>query len=440
RKVVKNLIQFYACSPGEFSHESATLSHGVYSYFLAKGVGGEADLDNDGNIDVKELDKYACDNTLRYVRDELKKAKQTPQYFGDLRANPRIATLKDKKLRQQLSEDFRAFALGVDSQEDFVVKFLSANAPSKITLWKDGADKGIVEGEYLYGLCLLYGVSVEKSLSKAVEFFRKAAEQGNAYAQFNLGNCYYNGDGVVRDQEVAISWYRKSAEQEYSAAKSFITNIDNNAKIKSEQREKEQAEKERIEKEQAEKERIEKERAKDEELERLRKELVRAREEELERLRKEKDEYEKNKNKNSGNTSSQSSNNNNTNSNNGNTSNNYNYPSTGWTDMGTINGAQVYRDNSAKKEWTVVLGQVRSAENGSSARSKVAALGFRLPSFRELQQMESNGGRRYLNVGNGYYETNDPSILGNPATNGFRTPQKRTGLGRNYYIGVRQSR
>jgi hypothetical protein len=53
--------------------------------------------------------------------------------------------------------------------------------------------------------------------------------------------------------------------------------------------------------------------------------------------------------------------------------------------------------------------------------------------------MESNGGKRYLNISNGYYETGNSNVLGNPALSGFRTPQQRKGTGQNYYLGVRQS-
>jgi uncharacterized caspase-like protein len=99
RKNVKNLVQIQACSPGEFSYESFDLSHGVFSYFLAEGLSGQADLDKDGRIDIKELDKYACDNTFRYVRDKLKKPNaQNPRFAGDLRANPRIAELSEDTL------------------------------------------------------------------------------------------------------------------------------------------------------------------------------------------------------------------------------------------------------------------------------------------------------------------------------------------------------
>jgi len=112
----------------------------------------------------------------------------------------------------------------------------------------------------------------------------------------------------------------------------------------------------------------------------------------------------------------------------------------GWTNMGQVNGIQVYRDNSTGLEWTVTIGQVQSSGWGAPARSLVAKYGFRLPSFRELQVMEGNGGFRYLNINTKafqYYETSDSNILAAGFGNGFRTPQQRQGTGTNWVIGVR---
>ena len=112
-----------------------------------------------------------------------------------------------------------------------------------------------------------------------------------------------------------------------------------------------------------------------------------------------------------------------------------------WTHTDTVNSIKVYRDERTGLEWTVTIGQVQSSGWGTPAQALVAKHGFRLPSFRELQVMESNGGFRYLNINNRayqYYETSDSNILGNAFRNGFRTPQQRQGTGMNWVIGVRQ--
>ena len=54
------------------------------------------------------------------------------------------------------------------------------------------------------------------------ELFRllsQAANQGDAVAQNNLGYCYEKGEGVEKNLSKAIEWYKKAAEQENERAK-----------------------------------------------------------------------------------------------------------------------------------------------------------------------------------------------------------------------------
>ena len=46
-----------------------------------------------------------------------------------------------------------------------------------------------------------------------MELFRKSAEQSDAGAQIWLGYCYENGYGVEKDITKAVEWYRKAAAQ-----------------------------------------------------------------------------------------------------------------------------------------------------------------------------------------------------------------------------------
>jgi len=43
--------------------------------------------------------------------------------------------------------------------------------------------------------------------------YRESAEQGNADAQYMLGECYYYGAGVEVNHKEAVKWYQKAAEQ-----------------------------------------------------------------------------------------------------------------------------------------------------------------------------------------------------------------------------------
>ncbi len=107
----------------------------------------------------------------------------------------------------------------------------------------------------------------------------------------------------------------------------------------------------------------------------------------------------------------------------------------------TQNGAPTYLDTNSGLTWTRTLGRVPSSQNGVTARQHLQQIGFRLPSFQELQAMHNfNNGGQILGINTGlfdYYETNNTSILGNAFGNGFQTPQKRKGVGHNWYIGVR---
>lgn len=114
----------------------------------------------------------------------------------------------------------------------------------------------------------------------------------------------------------------------------------------------------------------------------------------------------------------------------------------GWKYVGkTRDGVPMYYDDATGLTWTRSLGRVKSSQNGVSAQQHLRQIGFRLPSFQELQAMYNfNNGGQILGIHNGlfdYYETNNSNILGNAYGNGFQTPQQRKGVGYNWYIGVR---
>lgn len=52
--------------------------------------------------------------------------------------------------------------------------------------------------------------------------WRAQAEQGDAEAQFRLGYAYLHGEGVERDVSIAVPWLRKAAEQGHPHAQSTL--------------------------------------------------------------------------------------------------------------------------------------------------------------------------------------------------------------------------
>lgn len=61
---------------------------------------------------------------------------------------------------------------------------------------------------------------------EAFEYYLKAARQGDAEAQFYLGLCYNYGDGVEKDLSEAVVWFRKAAIrdlQRHNLTLGFVT-------------------------------------------------------------------------------------------------------------------------------------------------------------------------------------------------------------------------
>jgi hypothetical protein len=70
-----------ASLPDQISSASAELQHGIFSFYLMKGMEGGADLDKDGKITVGEMHKFLMDNVPRQAMSLNRK--QEPQLFGD---------------------------------------------------------------------------------------------------------------------------------------------------------------------------------------------------------------------------------------------------------------------------------------------------------------------------------------------------------------------
>jgi hypothetical protein len=64
--------------------------------------------------------------------------------------------------------------------------------------------------DYQYKLGRYYelGWGVEKDISKALQWYRKAAECGDSDAQYRLASAYFDGEGVPADYEAAYFWLR----------------------------------------------------------------------------------------------------------------------------------------------------------------------------------------------------------------------------------------
>lgn len=68
------------------------------------------------------------------------------------------------------------------------------------------AEGGDASSQLSLGACYYEGLGVQKDLSKAANWYKKAAEQGNVWAEFFLAGCYINGEGVDKNQKEAVNW------------------------------------------------------------------------------------------------------------------------------------------------------------------------------------------------------------------------------------------
>lgn len=73
------------------------------------------------------------------------------------------------------------------------------------------AEQGYAEAQYELGCWYMSGHRLEKSETKAVEWYKKAAELGDSRAQYALGMYYKVGKVVPKDVKKAAQWLRKAA-------------------------------------------------------------------------------------------------------------------------------------------------------------------------------------------------------------------------------------
>jgi hypothetical protein len=70
-----------ASSPDQISSSSPDLQHGIFSFYLMKGMEGDADINKDGKITAGEMQQYVSDKVQRQAMSMNRK--QEPQLIGD---------------------------------------------------------------------------------------------------------------------------------------------------------------------------------------------------------------------------------------------------------------------------------------------------------------------------------------------------------------------
>lgn len=97
---------------------------------------------------------------------------------------------------------------------------------TKAAEWfQKAADANHAAAQARLGIMYFEGRGVKKSHTKALQLLTNAANKDIASAQFQLGNMYELGSGVAKNLKTAISWYKKADKNGYYLAKSKAQNL-----------------------------------------------------------------------------------------------------------------------------------------------------------------------------------------------------------------------
>ncbi|UPS90780.1 tetratricopeptide repeat protein [Bizionia sp. M204] len=73
----ENATKILSCGPNELSYEDSAIKHGYFTYYLVKGLMGNADTNTDNNVIYREIDDYLYENVYNTVSKKYSQ-NQTP--------------------------------------------------------------------------------------------------------------------------------------------------------------------------------------------------------------------------------------------------------------------------------------------------------------------------------------------------------------------------
>jgi uncharacterized protein len=102
-----------------------------------------------------------------------------------------------------MSKLFRVILLATTILSLLVTSSISAD----IETLRIQAEAGDADAQFGLGLSYASGSGIQKDVSEAARWYRKAAEQGHNRAAFALGNLYDHGKGVPQDYLLSYFWF-----------------------------------------------------------------------------------------------------------------------------------------------------------------------------------------------------------------------------------------
>ena len=250
------LAAFYSCSPGEVAYEDPKLANGVFFHFVVDGLRGQADLDDDKQITLPELEQFVKRQTATYVRDSVG-GRQMPELFNRTRGLAPLTRWDRERAGWTNMQTIHVGELGpvpegVPGPHYSIVRGIvpgtavdrSGLKPGDIVLAidgkpMDGLDEAgsisntertyrpgsVMEFEVLRdGERLTLSIESEPYPAEAewTEMLRHQAEAGETWAMKLLGDQYAKGKGVLQDRAKAFEWYMRAAELGDSVAQNMV--------------------------------------------------------------------------------------------------------------------------------------------------------------------------------------------------------------------------
>ena len=110
------------------------------------------------------------------------------------------------ELRKAISEDMQLLDVATRSGLVDLLDYLEPLCLARKNLWRQAAEQGISDGQFLFGIHLF----LQKDFSRSVEWFKKAADPKNKYASYMLWVCYESGLGVDKNPSEALMYFMMS--------------------------------------------------------------------------------------------------------------------------------------------------------------------------------------------------------------------------------------